>query len=122
MSSRLLEYELWKLWTRVHARDLTRSHGDLARLLLARLAWLELRPPVLERALHPFPAPVRTLDVLHLASLALLREHGKEVRLATFDDRMARGPPLLGWRCGRCDGPQGRRFTLARRSRLRPPA
>jgi hypothetical protein len=26
---------------------------DLARLLLARLAWLELRPAVLERAFHP---------------------------------------------------------------------
>ena len=65
MSSRLLEYELW---TRIHAMDLTRSHGDAARMLLARLAWLELHPRVLERALLPFPVPVRTLDAIHLAS------------------------------------------------------
>jgi len=93
VSSRLLEYELW---TRLHARDLARSHADLARLLLARLAWLELRPAVLERVLHPFPVPVRTLDALHLASLAFLREHGKEIRLATYDERMAEAAVAIG--------------------------
>lgn len=93
VSSRLLEYELW---TRLHARDLARSHADLARLLLARLAWLELRPAVLERALHPFPVPVRTLDALHLASLAFLREHGKEIRLATYDERIAEAAVAMG--------------------------
>lgn len=86
VASRLMEYELW---IRIHARDLTRTHGDLARLLLARIAWLELRPAILERALHPFPVPVRTLDALHLASVSFLRERGKPVRLATYDARMA---------------------------------
>lgn len=100
VTSRLLEYELW---TRLHARGLARSHGDVARLLLARLAWLELRPPVLERALQPFPAPVRTLDALHLASVSFLREHGRDVRLATYDKQMMRvaramGIPLMGAR------------------------
>lgn len=93
VASRLLEYELW---TRLHARGLVPSHGDVARLLLARLAWLELRPAVLERALHPFPVPVRTLDALHLASLSFLREHGKEVTLATYDDRMAEAARAMG--------------------------
>lgn len=97
VSSRLLEYEVW---TRIHARGLSRSHGDPTRLLLARLAWLELHPDVLERATHPFPAPVRTLDALHLASVAFLRERGREVTLATYDRRMsgaatAMGIPLL---------------------------
>lgn len=86
VTSRLLEYELW---TRLHGRNLARSHGDVARLLLSRLAWLELRPAVLQRALHPFPVPVRTLDALHLASVSFLREHGREVALATYDERMA---------------------------------
>jgi predicted nucleic acid-binding protein len=86
VSSRLLEYELWN---RIHARDLERSHGDLVRLLLARLAWLELLPEVLGRATRPFPAPVRTLDALHLASVAFLRERGREPVLATYDERMA---------------------------------
>lgn len=93
VSSRLLEYELW---TRLNAQDLVRSHGDLARLLLARLAWLELRPAVLERARHAFPVPVRTLDALHLASVGFLREHGKDVTLATYDERMAEAARAMG--------------------------
>jgi predicted nucleic acid-binding protein len=86
VSSRLLEYELWN---RIHARDLARTHGDLTRLLLARLAWLELRPVALERALQPFPVPVRTLDAIHLSSVSFLRERGKDLKLATYDERMA---------------------------------
>ena len=93
VASRLLEYELW---TRFNALDLARSHGDLARLLLARLAWIELRPTVLERALHPFPVSVRTLDALHLASVSFLREHGKDVTLATYDARMAEAAQAMG--------------------------
>jgi predicted nucleic acid-binding protein len=92
VTSRLLEYELWN---RLHARDLTRSHGDAARLLLARLAWLELLPSVLQRALQPFPAPVRTLDALHLASVSFLREQGREVTLATYDERMTRAATAM---------------------------
>ena len=93
VSSRLLEYELW---TRIHARNLERSHGDLVRLLLARLAWIELRPEVLSRATRPFPVPVRTLDALHLASVAFLRERGREVALATYDERMAGVASAMG--------------------------
>ena len=39
VSSRLLEYELWN---RIHARRLTSSHGEAARLLVGRLALIEL--------------------------------------------------------------------------------
>src|SRR5262249_14378332 len=76
VSSRLLEYELW---TRIHARGLGPSHGDMVRALLGRVALLELAAPVLARALEPFPVPVRTLDALHLASLEFLRSHGQPV-------------------------------------------
>ena len=93
VASRLLEYELWN---HLQARDLARSHGDMARLMLARLAWLELRRDVLERALQPFPTPVRTLDALHLASLGFLRERGHEVALATYDERMAAAARAMG--------------------------
>jgi len=93
VSSRLLEYELW---TRVHARGLERSHGDLVRLLLARFALLELRPEVLARATRPFPVVVRTLDALHLASLAFLRERGREVALAAYDGRLAEAAGAMG--------------------------
>ncbi len=85
VSSRLLEYELW---TRIHARALAQSHGEAVRLLLDRVALLELAPPVLARALESFPLPVRTLDALHLASIEFLRVRGQQVRLASYDERM----------------------------------
>ena len=47
-----------------------------------------LAPPVLARALEPFPSPVRTLDALHLASMEFLRAHGQIVNLASYDDRL----------------------------------
>ena len=76
------------MWTWIHARKLTRSHGDHARKLIGRVALLELAPPVLARVLEPFPGAVRTLDALHLASMDFLRRHGQAVRLASYDDRL----------------------------------
>jgi hypothetical protein len=84
ISSRLIEYEVW---TRIHARKLTRSHGDEVRTLLGRIALIELFPPVLARALEPFPKPVRTLDALHLASMDFVQRQGQSIRLASYDDR-----------------------------------
>ncbi len=105
VASRLLEYELW---VRIHARRLAASHGDLVRGLLARVALVELAPPVLERALEPFPEPGRTLDALHLASVLFLRSRGQDVHLATFDDRLLRAARALRipvWRASP-DGPR----------------
>lgn len=85
VSSRLLEYELWN---RLHARGVAKSHGDAARDLLGRVAFLEVVSPVLDRALEPFPLPVRTLDALHLASLEFLRARAQDVALATAARRM----------------------------------
>ena len=93
VSSRLLEYETW---VRLNARGLVGSHGDLARALIGRVALLELLPPVLARALDPFPVAVRTLDALHLASIQFLREQRQEVALATYDTRMAEIARALG--------------------------
>jgi hypothetical protein len=86
VSSRLLEYELWN---QLNARGLGASHGEHARELLHRLALLELAPPVLSRALEPFPSSVRTLDALHLASIEFLRSQRQDVKLATYDARLA---------------------------------
>ncbi len=85
VSSRLLEYEIW---TRINARRLARSHGDHVRALVGRVALIELTPPVLARALEPFPKPVRTLDALHLASIDFLRKQGQTVTLASYDSRL----------------------------------
>ncbi len=92
VSSRLLEYEVWN---RIHARRLDRSHGDAVRTLIARVALLELAPPVLARALDPFPTPVRTLDALHLASIEFLRARQQQVELASYDERLVAGARAL---------------------------
>lgn len=95
VTSRLLEYELW---TRVNARGLARSHDELVRGLLGRLAFLELSRPVLARALEPFSKPVRTLDALHLASMDFLRRQGQDVRLASYDERLVMAAKAIGVR------------------------
>jgi hypothetical protein len=93
IASRLLQYEMW---TRLNARQLDRSHGEEARVLIQRVALIELAAPVLERALEPFPVPVRTLDALHLASIAFLLGRGQTVELASYDDRLLAAAQALG--------------------------
>lgn len=85
VSSRLLEYELW---TRLHARGADHRRQEAASAVVGRIAFVELAPPVLQRALEPFPLPVRTLDALHLASIDFLTRSGQQVRLAAYDRRM----------------------------------
>jgi len=92
VSSRVLEYELWN---RLHARGVAASHGEPAREILQRLAFLELAPPVLARALEPFPVPVRTLDALHLASIEFLRAQRTDVVLASYDIRLLQAAKRL---------------------------
>lgn len=86
VSSRLLEYEVWN---RINGRGLGPSVGDDVRVLLGRVAFLELVPPVLARALDPFPVAVRTVDALHLASMDFLHRLGQRPMLATYDNRLA---------------------------------
>src|SRR5262249_30733186 len=85
VSSRLTEYEVWN---RIHAHSLGSSHGESVRLLLGRVRWLEMTPPVLARALEPWPLSLRTLDALHLASVEFLRSNGQDVVLASYDARV----------------------------------
>ncbi len=92
VSSRLLEYEVWN---RINARRLGRSHGEAARALIGHVALIELAPPVLARALEPFPISVRMLDALHLASIEFLRARGQTVALASFDERLLAAAKVL---------------------------
>ena len=94
VASRLLEYEVW---TRLHARNLSDSLGESVRNLLGRVAFIELAPRVLGRALEGFPVPVRTLDALHLASFAFLLDSGQAPRLASYDRRMLDAAQTMGW-------------------------
>ncbi len=94
VSSRLLEYEVW---TRLNARNLGTSHDDSANQILARIAMVEMLPPVLGRVLEPFPVPVRTLDAIHLGTLDFLRESRQNVSLATYDQRMEEAAQAMGF-------------------------
>ena len=85
IASRLLEYEVW---VRLHARGLTEVNAEPARQLLGRISLVDLLPTVLARALDPFPATLRTLDALHVATIVYLRDNGQNVRLASYDRRM----------------------------------
>jgi predicted nucleic acid-binding protein len=93
IASRLLEYELW---TAINARGLSASHGNEVRALIGRVALIELTPPVLARALEPFPSAVGTLDALHLASIEFLRTQRQQIVLATYDKRMEVTARALG--------------------------
>jgi predicted nucleic acid-binding protein len=93
VSSRLLECEVW---TRINARRLQDSHGDAVRGLIGRIAIIEMVPPVLRRALEPFPAPVRTLDAIHLAAIEFIGSQGASVQLASYDQRLIGVARLLG--------------------------
>jgi hypothetical protein len=84
VSSRLLEYEVWN---RVHIRRARQPRADVVRAALSRVAMIGLTPPVLARALEPFPMTVRTLDGLHLASIEFLASREK-MELASFDKRL----------------------------------
>jgi hypothetical protein len=69
--------------------------------LISWVALIEMIPPVLKRALEPFPAPVRTLEAIHLAAIEFIRGQGATVRLASYDERLVGTARLLGiteWR------------------------
>ena len=85
-----------------------------ARRLLERIAFLEMLPNVLARALEPFPAPVRTLDALHLASIEFLRARGQSVELASYDDRLIAAARSLGIPIAALERPADCGFLVAR--------
>jgi hypothetical protein len=93
VASRLLQYEIW---TRLHSRQLARSHGAVARDLIENIGLVDLSSPVLARAVEPFPLALRTLDSLHLATIEFLRTRGQSIALASFDARLLAGARALG--------------------------
>jgi hypothetical protein len=93
ISNRLLVYEFWN---RVHARRLPPAQMEEAGALLAAISFVELTPPVLARALEPFPIAVATLDGLHLATIEYLRGRGAAIELASYDERLLAAADTLG--------------------------
>jgi len=93
VSSRLLEYEIWN---RIYAYGFDEAYRGVAKALLDRLRLIDLTATVLERALRPFPAGVRTLDGLHLATMDFLLRQGEVIELASYDNRMLAAARALG--------------------------
>jgi predicted nucleic acid-binding protein len=93
VSSRLLEYEVW---TRIHARGLASSGRAAIETALTQIDMYDLTPDVLDRALHPFPIPLRTLDALHLATIDFLNRRGQALALASYDQRLLTAAQALG--------------------------
>lgn len=92
-SSRLLQYEVLN---RLHARGADRPTLDDAKIIIGQISLIEMGTPMLERALEPFPIPVRTLDALHLASMVFVRSLGHSVELASYDQRLIAAARTLG--------------------------
>ena len=92
--SALLEYEVW---TRVNAIERSGSLGEAVRALLNRTSLIEMDRPALARALEPWPLPLRTLDGLHLSTMAFLRQQGEAVELASYDNRLIAAATALGF-------------------------
>jgi hypothetical protein len=87
-----------RVWNRLHAYGLMTSHGGRARGLLARVNLTAMSEAALARALEPFPAAVRALDALHLATMEFLRENGASIELASYDNRLLAAASALGVR------------------------
>ena len=92
-SSKLLEYEIWN---RVHAYDMAETHSEAAQALVMRVILVEMNDRVFARALAPFPLSVRTLDSLHLATMAFVEARGHRVELASYDHRLIDAARALG--------------------------
>ena len=73
---------------RLRARGATAKHGNDARQLVDRINLVEISGQVLSRAFLPLTLPMNTLDALHLATMAFLREQGLTPAPATCDQRM----------------------------------
>ena len=84
-SSLLLRFEVWN---RIHARGLGESLANETQATLARIELFEMSEEILERALAPFPLPIRTLDGLHLATMDYLITNDHDVELASYDQRL----------------------------------
>jgi predicted nucleic acid-binding protein len=92
VASRLMTYEVWN---RVYSKKAFHANADVVRQIIDRVALLEMSPAVLDRALEPFPLPVRTLDGLHLASMDFLLRRAQAISLATYDERLRKAAEAM---------------------------
>ncbi len=86
----------YEILNRVHASGRQDRLGREVELILSTVEMLDLSAEILSRALQPCPLPVRTLDALHLATLAFIRARGREVVVASYDLRLLAAAKAIG--------------------------
>ena len=92
-SSQLLEFECFN---RTQARPAHAQQSIWLKTFLKRVILINMDRETIKRALEPWPASVRTLDAIHLATALHLRENGLAVSVATYDDRLANACGAVG--------------------------
>ena len=104
VTSALTEVECLRTLDRRNARGLLPTDAYLERRavtldLLSRLQCVELTRSILARAAAPFPAPLGTLDALHLATaLAWRGAQDEDLALSTHDAELAAAARAEGFR------------------------
>lgn len=102
VASGLIEVECLRTLDRLHlSGQLSAQMSAVRRAAVYRvieaLELVELTSAVLHRAAQPMPAPLRTLDAIHLATADMWREsRGRELVLATHDRALALGARAVG--------------------------
>ncbi len=104
VASGLLEVECLRTIDRLRAsghfsiEDATSRREATFRILDA-IDLIDLSPAVLHRAAQPMPAPLGTLDAIHLATAELWREdRGGDWSMATHDRALALAARATGFR------------------------
>lgn len=82
---------------RLDAADVDARRADVVEQL-SGFDLIPLDDTVLARAAEPFPAPLGSLDAIHLASAVLARGDVPDLALATHDVELATAARALGFR------------------------
>lgn len=104
VTSALLEVECLRTIDRLRANGALDAEDAVARReavyrVLEALELVELTPAILRRAAQAMPAPLGTLDAIHLSTAELWREvTGKQPVIATHDAGLALAARSSGFR------------------------
>lgn len=104
VASGLVEVECLRTLDRLNvaghlSAEVTAVRREAVYRVIEALELVELTSAVLHRAAQPMPAPLGTLDAIHLATADMWREsRGKEIVFATHDRTLALGARAVGFR------------------------